>query len=77
MEFELDSVLLQWIDFLYALVRINSNSIFFSSGQDFKPVSVDVGAGTIMSILLALVLFVVFLIICGPLIYKKLVKKCK
>ncbi|XP_019340826.1 T-cell surface glycoprotein CD5 [Alligator mississippiensis] len=43
--------------------------------QDFKPVSVDVGAGTIMSILLALVLFVVFLIICGPLIYKKLVKK--
>ncbi|XP_006899954.1 PREDICTED: T-cell surface glycoprotein CD5 [Elephantulus edwardii] len=33
------------------------------------------GTGTVMSIILALVLLVVLLVVCGPLAYKKLVKK--
>ncbi|XP_032345412.1 T-cell surface glycoprotein CD5 [Camelus ferus] len=33
------------------------------------------GAGTVMSIILALVLLAVLLVVCGPLAYKKLVKK--
>ncbi|XP_048708915.1 T-cell surface glycoprotein CD5 isoform X1 [Caretta caretta] len=43
--------------------------------QNFKPRSAGVGAGTIVSILLALILFGVLIIICGPPAYKKLQKK--
>ncbi|KAG6923868.1 CD5 molecule, partial [Chelydra serpentina] len=43
--------------------------------QDFKPRSAGVGAGTIVSILLALILLGVLIIICGPPAYKKLQKK--
>ncbi|XP_030416747.1 T-cell surface glycoprotein CD5 isoform X3 [Gopherus evgoodei] len=42
--------------------------------QNFKPPGV--GAGTIVSILLALILLGVLIIICGPPAYKKLQKKC-
>nr|XP_032646400.1 T-cell surface glycoprotein CD5 isoform X3 [Chelonoidis abingdonii] len=42
--------------------------------QNFKPAGV--GAGTIVSILLALILLGVLIIICGPPAYKKLQKKC-
>ncbi|EMP24420.1 T-cell differentiation antigen CD6 [Chelonia mydas] len=44
-------------------------------GQNFKPRSAGVGAGTIVSILLALILLGVLIIICGPPAYKKLQKK--
>uniref|UniRef100_A0A8C3IX13 SRCR domain-containing protein n=1 Tax=Chrysemys picta bellii TaxID=8478 RepID=A0A8C3IX13_CHRPI len=44
--------------------------------QNFKPRSAGVGAGTIVSILLALILLGVLIIICGPPAYKKLQKKC-
>ncbi|XP_067397658.1 T-cell surface glycoprotein CD5 [Emydura macquarii macquarii] len=43
--------------------------------QDFKPRSAGVGAGTIVSILLALILLGVLIVICGPPAYKKLQKK--
>ncbi|XP_038262922.1 T-cell surface glycoprotein CD5 isoform X2 [Dermochelys coriacea] len=45
------------------------------SSQNFKPCSAGVGAGTIVSILLALILLGVLIIICGPPAYKKLQKK--
>lgn len=35
------------------------------------------GTGTVMSIILALVLLAVLLVVCGPLAYKKVVKKCR
>ena len=35
------------------------------------------GAGAVMSIILALVLLAVLLVVCGPLAYKKVVKKCR
>ncbi|XP_010224702.1 PREDICTED: T-cell surface glycoprotein CD5 [Tinamus guttatus] len=44
-------------------------------GQDSKPQPAGLGAGTIMSILLALVLFGILLLICGPPAYKRLMKK--
>ncbi|TFJ96617.1 T-cell differentiation antigen CD6 [Platysternon megacephalum] len=44
--------------------------------QNFKPRSAGVGAGTIVSILLALILLGVLIVICGPPAYKKLQKKC-
>ncbi|XP_053882569.1 T-cell surface glycoprotein CD5 isoform X1 [Malaclemys terrapin pileata] len=43
--------------------------------QNFKPRSAGLGAGTIVSILLALILLGVLIIICGPPAYKKLQKK--
>ncbi|XP_029767089.1 T-cell surface glycoprotein CD5 [Terrapene carolina triunguis] len=43
--------------------------------QNFKPRSAGVGAGTIVSILLALILLGVLIVICGPPAYKKLQKK--
>jgi CBS domain containing-hemolysin-like protein len=43
-------------------------------GQDPNPVGP--AAGTVASIILALVLLAVLLVVCGPLAYKKLVKKC-
>ncbi|KGL85317.1 T-cell surface glycoprotein CD5, partial [Tinamus guttatus] len=46
-----------------------------SPGQDSKPQPAGLGAGTIMSILLALVLFGILLLICGPPAYKRLMKK--
>ena len=35
------------------------------------------GAGAVMSIILALLLLAVLLVVCGPLAYKKVVKKCR
>lgn len=46
-----------------------------SPGQDPNPAGL--AAGTVASIILALVLLVVLLVVCGPLAYKKLVKKCR
>ncbi|EPQ07399.1 T-cell surface glycoprotein CD5 [Myotis brandtii] len=46
----------------------------FLTCQDPNPAGL--GTGTVMSIILALVLLAVLLVMCGPLIYKKLVKKC-
>lgn len=43
-------------------------------GQDPNPAGL--GTGAVMSIVLALVLLGVLLVTCGPLAYKKLVKKC-
>ncbi|XP_066110117.1 T-cell surface glycoprotein CD5 [Saccopteryx bilineata] len=45
----------------------------FVTCQDRK--QAGLGAGTLMSIILALVLLAVLLVMCGPLAYKKLVKK--
>ncbi|XP_014394677.1 PREDICTED: T-cell surface glycoprotein CD5, partial [Myotis brandtii] len=45
----------------------------FLTCQDPNPAGL--GTGTVMSIILALVLLAVLLVMCGPLIYKKLVKK--
>lgn len=44
-------------------------------GQDPNPAGL--AAGTVVSIILALVLLAVLLVVCGPLAYKKLVKKCR
>ncbi|NWX93293.1 CD5 protein, partial [Nothoprocta pentlandii] len=46
-----------------------------SRTSDSKPQAAGLGAGTIMSILLALVLFGILLLICGPPAYKRLMKK--
>lgn len=46
-----------------------------SPGQDPNPAGL--GTGTVLSIILALVLLAVLLVMCGPLVYKKLVKKCR
>lgn len=46
-----------------------------SPGQDPNPAGP--AAGTVASIILALVLLGVLLVVCGPLAYKKLVKKCR
>ncbi|NXA42485.1 CD5 protein, partial [Eudromia elegans] len=43
--------------------------------QDSKPQPAALGAGTITSILLALVLFGILLLLCGPPAYKRLMKK--
>uniref|UniRef100_A0A8C8VLV9 SRCR domain-containing protein n=1 Tax=Pelusios castaneus TaxID=367368 RepID=A0A8C8VLV9_9SAUR len=43
--------------------------------QNFKPRSPGVGAGTIVSIILALILFGILIVMCGPPAYKKLQKK--
>ncbi|XP_007943210.1 T-cell surface glycoprotein CD5 [Orycteropus afer afer] len=45
----------------------------FVTCQDVRPQGL--GAGTVMSILLALLLLMLLLVMCGPLAYKKLVKK--
>ncbi|XP_023598950.1 T-cell surface glycoprotein CD5 isoform X3 [Trichechus manatus latirostris] len=45
----------------------------FVTCQDLRPAGL--GAGTVMSIILALLLLAVLLVVCGPLAYKKLVKK--
>ncbi|XP_057583120.1 T-cell surface glycoprotein CD5 [Hippopotamus amphibius kiboko] len=45
----------------------------FVTCQNASPAGL--GAGTVMSIILALVLVAVLLVVCGPLAYKKLVKK--
>ncbi|KAM9221191.1 T-cell surface glycoprotein CD5 [Dugong dugon] len=45
----------------------------FVTCQDLRPAGL--GAGTVMSIILALLLLAVLLVLCGPLAYKKLVKK--
>ncbi|XP_037371599.1 T-cell surface glycoprotein CD5 [Talpa occidentalis] len=45
----------------------------FITCQDPNPPGL--GTGSVMSILLALVLLAVLLVVCGPLVYKKLVKK--
>ncbi|XP_006875105.1 PREDICTED: T-cell surface glycoprotein CD5 [Chrysochloris asiatica] len=45
----------------------------FVTCQNHHPLGL--GAGTIVSIILALVLLAVLLVVCGPLVYKKLVKK--
>uniref|UniRef100_G1PWL8 T-cell surface glycoprotein CD5 n=1 Tax=Myotis lucifugus TaxID=59463 RepID=G1PWL8_MYOLU len=47
----------------------------FLTWQDPNPAGL--GTRTVMSIILALVLLAVLLVTCGPLIYKKLVKKCR
>ncbi|NXA55277.1 CD5 protein, partial [Nothocercus julius] len=46
-----------------------------SRTSDSKPQPAGLGAGTIMSILLALILFGILLLICGPPAYKRLMKK--
>nr|XP_009669012.1 PREDICTED: T-cell surface glycoprotein CD5 [Struthio camelus australis] len=43
--------------------------------QDSKPRPASLGAGTIVSIFLALILFGILLLICGPPAYKRLMKK--
>ncbi|XP_067151339.1 T-cell surface glycoprotein CD5 [Apteryx mantelli] len=43
--------------------------------QDSKPPAAGLGAGTIVSIFLALVLFGILLLLCGPPAYKRLMKK--
>ncbi|NXE56266.1 CD5 protein, partial [Casuarius casuarius] len=46
-----------------------------SRTSDSKPRPAGLGAGTIVSIFLALILFGIFLLICGPPAYKRLMKK--
>uniref|UniRef100_A0A8C9BZD2 T-cell surface glycoprotein CD5 n=1 Tax=Phocoena sinus TaxID=42100 RepID=A0A8C9BZD2_PHOSS len=47
----------------------------FVTCQNTRPAGL--GAGTVASVILALVLAVMLLVVCGPLAYKKLVKKCR
>ncbi|NXT44744.1 CD5 protein, partial [Pelecanoides urinatrix] len=55
--------------------RVSSGDTVLSPGQDSKPHPTGMAAGTIVSICLALLLFGVLLLICGPPAYRRLMKR--